>query len=244
MIGISLPYPWSSISLADLACHRSGLPLVPPNLSGPAWDPYCDWGRSELYDAMRTVQIAVPRQDRVTRYSNFGFAVLAEVLQRRARCSYADLVERWVCEPLGLGCTGLTVSSRFPRASGYSWSGQPVDSWDFNGMTGAGGLASNVVDLLTFGETLLHQRPTWLQAAAQCPDVGGDAPGTRIVYAMGWRLTRVGRTTIVWATGGVDGAAAFLGLWSEKRMVVAALLNSGRPVELARAGLDALSRIK
>src|SRR5436190_17316701 len=44
VVGISdLPEIWSSISLLDLATHRSGLPRLPPNLEGPFWNPYQGW---------------------------------------------------------------------------------------------------------------------------------------------------------------------------------------------------------
>src|SRR5207247_1961035 len=80
-------------------------------------------------------------------YSNFGIAVLAEALARRAGIPYAELVTRRICQPLGLHATVATRQQcAEQRAIGYTSSGQRARPWDFDAMTGAAGLSSTVDD--------------------------------------------------------------------------------------------------
>ena len=240
-----LPSFWSSITLLDLACHRSGLPRLPPNLEGPPSNPFGNWNRDKLYEAILQVPIDNPPEMMAPRYSNFGFAVLSEVLSQSAGLSFPDLVADRLCEPLRLQNT-FASSLRQYKVPGYTWSGYPANHWEFNSMLGAGGLFSTVDDLLSISEAMLAEQstPSDINIALQCAARPLAKLSDSVSFGLGWMITKIGGSTVVWASGNVSGSASFVGILLEARVAVAALLNASRPTELVKAGFTALSHLR
>lgn len=93
-------------------------------------------------------------------YSNFGYSVLAIILERASGLSYAELLEAGICEPAGMTDTTVDVTDALieRRASGYHFiPDQGIVNAPLLEMTfcfGAGHLLSTVGDLYRWDRAL------------------------------------------------------------------------------------------
>ena len=143
------------MTLAHLACHTSGLPRIPHDIDAVnSANPYAGYTADRLYDFLGSCELLWPSGQR-EEYSNLGMGLLGHVLGLRAGTDYETLVKARICAPLGLTNTSITFSPAMEQAlaTGHDDSLDPVPNWDLGVLAGAGGLRSNVFDLLSFLET-------------------------------------------------------------------------------------------
>ena len=96
------------ITLEDLATHTSGLPHDPPNmpLNGPGFQKYT---LEQMYQALSSIRLSnVPGSK--YHYSNFGMALLGNILSSKARMPYEQLVINRILNVLGMNSTRFSVS--------------------------------------------------------------------------------------------------------------------------------------
>jgi CubicO group peptidase (beta-lactamase class C family) len=238
-----LPELWARVSLEDLVTHASGLPASPGNLDGSPWDPYAGWGGGELIEAMRTAR---PRARGQYRYSNFGYAVLAECLSRRSGLSYQDALSRYLGQPLDLPVPSAgppaepAGAARPARPAGPADGRVPGPVWSFGAMTGAGGLWSCLRDLLCWSAALAdpgtRRRHRWI-GDAQSPRREA-ARGDRCGY--GWHIRRTGRLEYLYATGAVSCSCTWLVIDPETAATTVGWA-AARPTEAARITADVIA---
>jgi CubicO group peptidase (beta-lactamase class C family) len=140
------------ITLEDLATHRSGLPRMPAGFApaNPS-DPYADFDVEKLWQAVDSVRPG--RAPGVAaEYSNFGFAILGQVLARETGMSYRDLLDDRIFTPLGMthSDTQLTAALERNAAQGYGPNGEPTPHWTLTGFAGAGAINSTATDMLSY----------------------------------------------------------------------------------------------
>jgi serine-type D-Ala-D-Ala carboxypeptidase/endopeptidase len=153
------------ITLRQLATHTAGLPALPPNLrpADPA-DPWAGYPLRLAEDGLREATV-VPGW----RYSNFGYQLIALVLQRVCGDDFPTLVHRRLLEPLGLNDSGVVAGP-----------GRWAQPW------GAGGVECTVADLARYARACLVPPGGPLGAAlrrAQEPLVRVDGDREQ---ALGW----------------------------------------------------------
>lgn len=146
----------ASITLRQLVTHTSCLPVLPENANVvPAAAQITQYTREQLWRALANTQIAKAAPC-PSLYSNFGFAVLGELLSQRADKPWAELVRAQITAPLGMRDTLKTLSKeqaqRLPAAFRRD---VPSERWETDAFAGAGGLVSTVSDLLVFSKALL-----------------------------------------------------------------------------------------
>ena len=150
-----------AITLRDLASHHSGLPRRPTNLR---WedrpdDPYAGYTAENLYQFLATHElIRTPRDS--FEYSNVGVGLLGHALVLRAGATgYESLIRARILDPLRMDDTVFAIPSRLAAnvASAHDDSLDPVPDWTFDVLAGAGGLHSNLSDLLRFMDAVCDQ---------------------------------------------------------------------------------------
>ncbi len=233
LLTTSTPNPaLGPVTLLHLATHTSGLPRLPGNLDlseANRANPYAKYGAADLERFLASVKPASP-PGALFDYSNVGFAVLGEVLSRKAGKPYADMVTDLILRPLGMTNTAirLTESQRARLAVGHSARGVEETGWDFDVFAPAGAFHSSAGDLLAFLEANLESAQTpesrSLALARQPRKVGeaGDLP-------LGWQreITFQGALEIYWHNGGTGGYASFVGFNRQQRVGVVVLSNYG-----------------
>jgi serine-type D-Ala-D-Ala carboxypeptidase/endopeptidase len=151
-----------SITLLNLAEQRSGLPRLPTNMDDVAGDdPYADYTVANMYAFLNGYSLT--RDPGATyEYSNYGIGLLGQLLANRAKLPYPALVRDTVLAPLGMSETGFAESpSSDPPllATGHDLSGANVATWHAQAILPAGGIISNVTDMLKYLRCNMGQGP-------------------------------------------------------------------------------------
>ena len=205
------------ITLRMLVQHRAGV----PNLNSIPWDE-----ESAVHgnlDSLVAVLAARPldfEPGAQRRYSNGGYALLASVIERVCGASYAAVLQREVCAPLGLGDTrhegDFEVVHR--RATGYEPAPSarhqlvPAAFQQMSTKTGGGSLVSTAADLHTMlmalGSSPLLRPATWSELLAPSDSLWffqGRCPGFNAVAA---RWQRDGLCVVVLSNNYASGMVA------------------------------------
>jgi CubicO group peptidase (beta-lactamase class C family) len=169
--------------------------------------------------------------------------LLGELLARRAGTSYEQLLSDRITAPLAMGDTRITLDEahRTRLATAYNSVLDPVRSWDFQAMAGAGSIRSTANDLLKFAAANLVAGDSPLSKAFQLAQKKRrEADGGQSI-GLGWLIARDGVTR--WHSGATAGYHAWLAVVPGQQLGVVVLSNqeTGRISQLgelvARAAL-------
>ncbi len=237
-----------AVTLQQLLRHRSGIPSQPEGLDmargkvevkGPI-----EGRRMTTAAALSTPPMAAPGEK--YSYSNAGYTVAGHLIETVAKKSWEELVQQEVHAPLTLGSAGFgwpATPTRLDQPRGHFGARtdlvvQKVDE----GMMGdidlatflapAGDVHMSVSDLARFGAMHLaglrggkgHLSPATIRHL-HTPPKGGD-------YALGWVIekTRDGKP-LHWHNGSGGSFYAYLALYPESDLVIAAVTNCGPTVQ-------------
>ena len=219
------------ITLADLATHTSGLPLM-PELAMPDSGSSVSPNAANLYAFLADYKTS---RDigRDWEYSNLGYWLLGEALAARARVSFGSLLSSRVLAPLGMKRSGLTLSPdmRSDLAIGHDSSLRPSPSISdmpvYNLMPAAGlGFYSTANDALSFLSAAVgYANSPLAPAIALTVDTRRPISGSADVQALGWTLIGSGDDRIVFRDGGTFGFASCLAWDRTRRLGVVVLAN-------------------
>jgi CubicO group peptidase (beta-lactamase class C family) len=146
------------ITVEQLLTHTSG--LVGENAVENLEDiERHHWTKEELLELVTGYPLA-SRPGKRYRYANFGYLLLAAILEEVSGHSYAELLQDGICEPAGLTSTGVDVTAELvdSRAAGYHYYSETgVVNAPFIEMSfvyGYGQLLSTAHDLFLFERAL------------------------------------------------------------------------------------------
>jgi CubicO group peptidase (beta-lactamase class C family) len=177
-------------------------------------------------------------------YSNTGYTLLATIVERATRVPFASYANAQIFEPLGMQVTHFhTDESRLVKGRAFAYSrsdnGFALDT-PSNERAGAGGVFSNVRDLLKWDENFYSARigGRALIEQLQAPGTLGDGKG--LTYAWGLQVGQYRGTRIVEHGGSLGGYRAHLTRFPDHHFSVAALCNLGSigPGSLVRRVAD------
>lgn len=215
------------ITVLHLASAHSGLPRMPGNFS-PAdpLNPYIDYTEKELFQFLSNAELN-NEPGAQYEYSNLGMGLLGYLIAKKRGISYSKLMKDVVTEPLdmkqtfisgerndSLLATGYTDKSKMKA---WTWTDQSV-------LTGAGGLVSNVEDMLKY---LVAQFNTAEPILKKTFELARQerAPAGNLTYqiGLGWHLID---HRYVWHNGGTGGFRSFAGFDPENKRAIVILTNS------------------
>jgi serine-type D-Ala-D-Ala carboxypeptidase/endopeptidase len=211
------------ITLLDLATHYSGLPREPAhsNLSYTVED---------MYDFLNHHQLTRDPGAKYE-YSNFGVALLGQVLARRAGTDYETLLRTRITGPLGMNHTAvhLTANMQAHLIPGHS-GGRKTPSGPPHALAPAGAIRSNVDDIFIFLAANMGLIDTpLLPAMRNMLSVRRPAgPGTQI--ALAWHIIH-GQNELVCHNGSTLGYHAFIGFERHHKVGVVVLSNSNDSID-------------
>jgi CubicO group peptidase (beta-lactamase class C family) len=202
--GTSMAPRVAQITLEQLACHRSGLPRLPPGVMAHSLrrrgmvDPYAGIDEQSLLASLARTRVRGTPGQAPVRYSNYGVGLLGLLLGRATGLGYEASLTRLVLEPLGMSASSFTdVDLHQGRARG-----KPVDPWHLAALAGAGGLRSTAGDLLMFLRAVRDGTGPLADAIKET-----QRPRTergRVRVALGWFL--LGDGDLLMHDGGTLGA--------------------------------------
>ncbi|MDR3417300.1 MAG: serine hydrolase [Nevskia sp.] len=225
-----------AITLADLATHTSGLPRMPDNNrpKDPAY-PFADYGVDRLYEYLSSYQLGHQPGTQYL-YSNLGYALLGNLLARRAGIDYEALVATRVCAPLAMTSTriSLTPVMRERLAPGHAADLAPMSRPDNPTFAGSGALKSNVNDLLNLlAASLGYVHTPLAPALAALLSVRRPTGEAGAHTALGWEIATRGGNDVVWKAGSTSGYKSFTGYVPANGIGVVVLSNTN-----AERGVD------
>jgi serine-type D-Ala-D-Ala carboxypeptidase/endopeptidase len=146
------------LKLVDLATHRAGVPMNPPNLI-PSLQGWASYGKEELLESLEMCQ---PGDRSTSGYSNYGYALLGTALATACDVTFEFAVKARVLSPCGMTATGFRYGDVDPdRLVIGHLREESLAPADFVAMNPAGGALSSAGDLVGFLSA--HLRPQ------QCP---------------------------------------------------------------------------
>lgn len=224
------------ITLQDLATHSAGLPAMPSNLN-PAQegDPYADYALEDLTQYLLEDMSAGAMRG-VHQYSNLGMGLLGALLAKKAMTPYPELVQKRICEPLGLRDTSTVVPKDALQrlAQGHNAGGKPTPYWRFAALAGCGALHSTARDLLRYMSAYLDKLkdapPGLLESLKQAITPVTTASSQDLKIGLGWYIIEAPEKTVLFHDGGTGGFRSFAAFIKESGVAVAVLSNTGADV--------------
>ena len=228
----NLQYKGLPITVQDLANHTSRLPRLPADLAKqPGYDPkdpYKNYSKEMMYAFLKTVKTdTLPGT--VNEYSNFGVAMLGIILENVYQQPLENLIKSYVTDPAKMKYTKfiLNESERNRMATGYDGNGTEAINWDLGAFIAAGGLKSNLEDMLSYLSANMNEINADFKLSHQ--QTYKDAS---MAVALNWILTTTADgNTLVWHNGGTAGFTSFCGFIKGKQIGVVILNNSGTNVD-------------
>lgn len=221
---IELPEKEHYPTIRELLTHTSG--YKPYYLDGPMIsnhfsrkNDFCGVGDSDIIKRLEKENIA--NKEYPYNYSNFGYAVLGLVLEKVYATEYSTLVNDYLRNDLGMKHTQISVNS---GDSGNFWEWQPGDTY-----LAAGGLTSNIEDMLIYAQLQLDEQGMWESDHKPLKyfDANSDSYknlGIRIDgAAYGWICDT--ESGFLWHNGGTSHYNSYFGFSADDGIAVVVLSN-------------------
>lgn len=222
--------PIRESTLAELASHRSGLPM----LAAPWRDKVAilsailhhrnPWVYGSTA-VIRMVNSAQLENHGAFLYSNTGYALLGIALERVTQRPYATLLRERVLAPVKMDNTAVATGTGI-YSSGQSASGFREAPWVLSAMAPASGVRSTIVDMARYAQGLLDG--TLPGSGTMMPHFATDEEGTDIGYA--WFISRHRGYELTWHEGSTAGFASIIALDRKQRRAVVVLSDTAWPM--------------
>jgi len=243
------------IQLAHLSTHTSGLSREPYNLNdnynrfvSPAIEnPHAGYDIKRLYEAINTTKLNIEPGKRFE-YSNFGGALLGQLLTNICNSDYESVIRQNICIPFDMEDTWSQLPERLSEklAPPYLTSGFPSSNMEVGAFAGAGGLHSTVNDLLIFLDEHISPVHPRLRKAIDITLVERFQINNTTSIGLGWICTKRNGKIYWWHNGRSLGYSSYIGMEKENHLGIVVLSNANYITELTLRGealLKALSTI-
>jgi CubicO group peptidase (beta-lactamase class C family) len=179
------PNTWQDITLRHLLTHTSGLVR-----EGPAFEPYKIQPVIDVITSAYALPLLFKPGEKYT-YSNLGYYLLAEVMQRVSGKSWDVFLNERIFVPLGMTSTRVTTVPDIVsnRADGYIWSNDKfTNAENWPAVRPSGAFLSTVLDIAKWEAALQTDRILTASTRAQmwAPLVLNS--GDKYPYGFGWEL--------------------------------------------------------
>jgi serine-type D-Ala-D-Ala carboxypeptidase/endopeptidase len=176
----------AAVTLRQLVTHSSCLPRLPANFPSAIdhKNPYRDYDRAAMWSALASLKLK-QLAPCTGEYSNWGMALVGELLSRRYGKPWDALVHDNIAGPLGMRDTVQFLGDKATRLA-PAWDGnEPTPPWDFQAFAGSGALRSSAADMLRFSRAILAGKDGPLGAAVpRMLQPLGSLRGAEIGYAI------------------------------------------------------------
>ena len=169
----------------------------------------------------RLERLSVPAKEYGFTYSNFGYAVLGQVLESVYKEDYAAIINRFLRENIGLTHTSFT---REKGDLGNYWNWNMDDAY-----ASAGALTSDIEDMLAYAQFQLQENELTAMTHRSLKTINASSESYR---AMGIFMDEIGMAWIhdcehgiIWHNGGTDDYNCYLGFNVEDQTAVVILSN-------------------
>jgi len=169
------------------------------------------------------------------RYSNSGYAVLAMIVEKISRQSFAQFLQENIFKPLEMKNTVAYekgISTVKTRALGYRQEGGQFvfsDQSVTSAVLGDGGIYSSVEDLFKWDQALYTEKLVKQEALAAAFIPGVLADGKALDYGFGWQLDQFKGHRRVMHFGSTSGFRNVIQRYPDDNFTVIILTNRAEP---------------
>lgn len=177
-------------------------------------------------------------------YSNIGYVLLAEIIERITDKSYADYLRKNIFQPLDMSHTKVfnLLSKDEPNNRVYGFKRKyllfgkklPSDLNRFDGVAGDGGIYSSAHDLFVWHQALLSGVFIPVEEITEVYQSGALNNGRKIGYGFGWFTNNDGT---VEHAGGWQGFASYLYRHPEDGKLIVVLDNTANILRVTSNGV-------
>lgn len=236
-----------NITFCDLASHTSGLKKSPkgwyhwyPMKKRKFKDDFLDFPVEDFFKKSQGQTLHLP-PGLGYKYSDFGIALLGNVMSEITNESFEKLLKREILDPLTMYDTKIKypVSSNLKLAPGHNRKGKPVSNWNFEAMAPAAGLKSTMNDLIPFVQANLNPPNMKLENAfaevhQNKVNMLFGKNGRRTSMGYGWftsNLNNESNEKVTWINGGTGGYRSYIGFIKDADVAIILLSNSANSVD-------------
>ena len=175
-------------------------------------------------------------------YSNSGYVVLGQILERATRVRYAEFLERNIFTPLAMK-DSLVYDERKQKARLLALSYQHKDGWrdisysPLNCIYGEDNVITTLDDLFRWDQALYSEKLAPRAAIEEAFTSGKTASGKDTGYGFGWMIHTKGKRRILEHGGAWAGYRTFIRRIPEDQLTIVLLSNRSdfrfEPVEMS-----------
>jgi len=161
-------------------------------------------------------------------YSNSNFFALGTIIERISGQSYSTILAEQILQPLALQNTYYVLPPAALSATGYTNGGmglQPAILWDRSAAFAAGALSSNVYDLVTWDNALLHGMVVSPDSFKAMTTSNGFVDSAGNSYGFGLALYVFDSHPIMWHSGQIGGFYTENVVFLDSGLIVVVLTN-------------------
>ncbi len=189
-----------------------------------------EYGMDDVLDIINRQKSLNYRPGERYSYTNSGYNLLAIVVSRVAGQTFQEFLAQRIFRSLGMRSTSWRDNFRRPLAGRAIAYGAAQGGYEqfmpFENVYGNGGLLTTTGDLTRWNEAL-DANQVGQHVAVDLAKPGVLTDGTRISYASGLIVTRLGDLVEISHPGSTAAYRAWLGRYPERRLSIALLCNAG-----------------
>ncbi|GGH71174.1 CubicO group peptidase (beta-lactamase class C family) [Filimonas zeae] len=233
------PSKGHKITIEHLLTHTSGIKdYLQLNYSARNMERW-DFTPQELIDSFKNQPLSFTPGTRYS-YSNSGYYLLGYIIEKVTATPYQNYILDSLLHPLGLTHTAFDINGNIipGRVHGYSKEGTRFKNTDYWSPTieyAAGGLISNVADLLTWHKALYAYQVLKKETLQKAFTPFKLADGTSTDYGYGWYVKTSNNIQSIEHQGGMIGFKTNEIYYPAEDVFIAILCNSDA------VGIDELS---
>lgn len=228
------------IRLSSLSNHTSGLPRLPRGffsnfISQFKSQPYDYWTEEWFLKYLKEeIEVDHTKKDKVN-YSNLGVSILGYCLAKKFKKSYAEILQSEILDPMEMHSSFVYTPSDYKKLTKTMFKGKEEDLWDLKYAAPAGGIVSNVSDMIKFIRKNLEGSNL---TAIQMKQSTARIDSIRSV-GIGWFILRDSSRHYIWHNGSTVNHNSMIILDENSQKGIVLLSNS--PLNIADPYLDKLA---
>ncbi|MFM9926981.1 serine hydrolase domain-containing protein [Variovorax sp. H27-G14] len=155
--GEGLPGTVGAVTLRQLVTHTGCMPVMADGVTGgaPLAEQFRSFDKAMFWAALARIKLTAAAPPCEAAYSNFGMALLGQLLAERYGTSWGELVRARITEPLGMNDTVITLGDKASRMAPAFAGDRRQPLFDMLAYAPASALRSTAADMMTFARAVL-----------------------------------------------------------------------------------------
>jgi CubicO group peptidase (beta-lactamase class C family) len=188
----------ASVTLRQLVTHTGCMPVMADGVTGgaPLAEQFRTFDKPMFWASLARIKLTAAAPPCEGAYSNFGMALLGQLLAEHYNTSWGELVRARITEPLGMNDTVISLGDKASRMAPAFAGDRRQPLFDMLAYAPASALRSTAADMMTFSRAILAGAGGPLgPAAARMLTPLARYEGAEIGYAVMVRGPEGGRRT-------------------------------------------------